>query len=38
MTVTLSAQQILFIHARQNAATGGEHDVLDLELLQAAVL
>ena len=37
MTVTLSAQQVLFIHARLIEATGGEHGVLDLGLLQAAV-
>lgn len=37
MTVTLSAQQILFIHARLIEATGGEHGVRDLGLLQAAV-
>ena len=32
-----TAQQILFIHARLIDATGGEHGVLDLELLEAAV-
>ena len=37
MTVYLSAQQILFIHARLIDVTGGEHGVLDLGLLQAAV-
>jgi death-on-curing protein len=37
MTVYLSAQQVLFIHARLIEATGGEHGVLDLGLLQAAV-
>jgi hypothetical protein len=30
MTVTLSAQQILFIHARLIEATGGKHGVLYL--------
>jgi death on curing protein len=37
MSVYLSAQQILFIHARLIDATGGEHGILDLGLLQAAV-
>lgn len=37
MTVYLNAQQVLFIHARLIEATGGEHGVLDLGLLQAAV-
>ena len=37
MTVYLTAQQILFIHARLIDATGGEHGVRDLGLLEAAV-
>ena len=37
MTPYLSAQQILFIHARLIDATGGEHGVRDLGLLEAAV-
>jgi hypothetical protein len=37
MTVALSARQLLFIHARLIAATGGEHGVLHRGLLQAAV-
>lgn len=37
MTVYLTAQQILFIHARLIDATGGEHGVLDLGRLAAAV-
>jgi death-on-curing protein len=37
MTAYLTAQQILFIHARLIDTTGGEHGLLDLGLLQAAV-
>ncbi|MFO7680718.1 MAG: type II toxin-antitoxin system death-on-curing family toxin [Chloroflexota bacterium] len=37
MTHYLAAQQVLFIHARLIAATGGEHGVRDLSLLQSAV-
>ena len=37
MTVYLTAQQVLFIHARLIDATGGEHGLLDLGRLQAAV-
>ena len=37
MTVALTAQQVLFIHAPLTDATGSEHCVLDLALLQAAV-
>lgn len=37
MTVYLTAQQILFIHARLINTTGGEHGLLDLGLLQSAV-
>jgi len=37
MTVFLSAQQILFIHARLIDTTGGEHGVRDLGLLESAV-
>lgn len=33
----LTAQQLLFIHARLIATTGGEHGVRDLGLLQSAV-
>jgi death on curing protein len=33
----LTAEQVLFIHARLIAETGGEHSVLDLSLLQSAV-
>ena len=33
----LTAEQVLFIHARLIAETGGEHGVLDLGLLQSAV-
>ncbi|MCB9004636.1 MAG: type II toxin-antitoxin system death-on-curing family toxin [Ardenticatenaceae bacterium] len=36
MTVYLTATQILFIHARLIATTGGEHGVRDLGLLQSA--
>lgn len=37
MTHYLTAQQLLFIHARLIATTGGEHGVRDLGLLQSAV-
>jgi death-on-curing protein len=37
MTVYLSAQQILFIHARLIETTGGEYGVLNLGLLESAV-
>lgn len=37
MTLYLTAQQILFIHARLIDATGGEHGVRDLGLLESAV-
>lgn len=33
----LVAEQVLFIHARLIAETGGEYDVLNLSLLQSAV-
>lgn len=33
----LTAEQVLFIHARLIAETGGEHGMLDLGLLQSAV-
>jgi death-on-curing protein len=33
----LTVEQVLFIHARLIAETGGEHGVLDLGLLQSAV-
>ncbi len=33
----LTAEQVLFIHARLIAETGDEHGVLDLGLLQSAV-
>lgn len=33
----LTAEQVLFIHARLITETGGEHGVLDLGLLQSAV-
>ena len=33
----LTAEQVLFIHARLIEETGGEHDLLDLGLLQSAV-
>ena len=36
MTAYLTAQQILFIHARLIAATGGEHGVRDVGLLESA--
>ena len=37
MTRYLTAEQVLFIHARLIEETGGEHGVRDLGLLQAAV-
>lgn len=37
MTVYLTPQQILFIHARLIDATGGGHGVRDLGLLQSAI-
>jgi death-on-curing protein len=37
MTQYLTAQQVLFIHARLIATTGGEHGIRDLSLLQSAV-
>lgn len=37
MTLYLTAQQLLFIHARLIDATGGEHGVRDLGLLESAV-
>ena len=37
MTVYLTAEQILFIHARLIDTTGGEHGLRDLGLLQSAV-
>lgn len=37
MTNYLSAQQVLFIHARLLAKTGGEHGVRDVGLLESAV-
>ncbi|MEM7333724.1 MAG: type II toxin-antitoxin system death-on-curing family toxin [Chloroflexota bacterium] len=33
----LSAQEILFIHSRLIATTGGEHGIRDLSLLESAV-
>jgi death-on-curing protein len=33
----LSAEQVLFIHARLIAETGGEHGVRDIGLLQSAI-
>lgn len=33
----LTAQQLLFIHARLITETGGEHGVIDLGLLQSAI-
>ena len=36
MTVFLTAQQILFIHARLIVTTGGEYGVRDLGLLESA--
>ena len=37
MTTYLTAQQVLFIHARLIATTGGEHGLRDLGLLESAV-
>jgi death-on-curing protein len=37
MTEFLTAQQVLFIHARLIATTDGEHGVRDLGLLESAV-
>ena len=37
MTRYLTAQQVLFIHARLIETTGGEHGVRDIGLLKAAV-
>lgn len=37
MTTYLTAQQVLFIHARMIATTGGEHGVRDIGLLASAV-
>ncbi len=37
MTTYLTAQQVLFIHARMIATTGGEHGVRDVGLLASAV-
>lgn len=37
MTIYLAAQQVLFIHARLIATTGGEHGVRDIGLLESAV-
>ena len=37
MTVILTAQHVLFIHARLIEETGGEHGIRDLGLLQSAV-
>jgi len=37
MTTYLTAQQVLFIHARLIATTGGEHGVRDIGLLASAV-
>lgn len=37
MTTFLTAQQVLFIHARLIVTTGGEHGVRDLGLLESAV-
>ena len=37
MTVFLTAQHVLFIHARLIDETGGEHGIRDLGLLQSAV-
>ena len=35
--IYLTAEQVLFIHARLIAETGGEHGILDLGLFQSAV-
>ena len=37
MTVYLTVQQVLFIHARLIDTTGGEHGLRDLGLLESAV-
>jgi len=37
MTRYLTAQQVLFIHARLLATSGGEHGILNLGLLESAV-
>jgi death-on-curing protein len=37
MTSYLTAQQVLFVHARLIATTGGEHGVRDIGLLESAV-
>lgn len=37
MTIYLSAEQILFIHARLIAETGGSHGVRDLDMLLSAL-
>ena len=37
MTLFLTAQQVLFIHARLINTTGGEHGLRDLGLLESAV-
>ncbi len=37
MTIYLTPQQILFIHARLIAETGGEHGLRDIGLLESAV-
>ncbi len=37
MIAYLTAQQVLFIHARLLAASGGEHGVRDIGLLESAV-
>lgn len=37
MTAYLTAQEVLFIHARLIETTGGEHGVRDLGLLESAV-
>lgn len=37
MTAYLTVQQLLFLHDRLIAETGGEHTVRDLDLLQSAI-
>ena len=37
MTIYLSAEQVLFIHARLIAETGGDHRIRDLGMLLSAV-
>ena len=37
MTVYLTVQQVLFVHARLIDATGGDHGLRDLGLLESAV-